>query len=129
MDEYAGVAFSGAFFGKDFLKKFLCDKLGDAVVEECENDILLMFSAYVDIYNYDSPLEPMYLLDAADLRDNKDDNSWFIGLPLSLLPERMSRKRFNIDVRELLTQYRLITETETDPDLVNFLFDTIVIRA
>jgi len=127
-EEKIGIAFSGAFFDKQFLLDFLLLKLGGAVADECEEDIMKMFSTYLEMIEFEPTVGELFLLDAADFKEYKDKKKWFIGVHLKNMPERMSKKRFNIEVREMLTKCRIVDEKEADVNLVKFIFDTITVR-
>lgn len=126
--ETLGIAFSGAFFEKEFLQDFLYMKLGYSVCEECDFDTFKMFTAYLEMSEFKPTVGRLFLLDAKDMKTHEDPDLWFIGVHIKELPERMSKKRFNIEVREMLIKAKLITEKDTDPNLIRFIFDTITIH-
>ena len=123
-EEKVCIALSGAFFDKDFLKAFLIETLGQAIAAVCEEDTFKMFEAYLEIIEFKAPYGELFMLDANSFKESKDSTKWFIGIHIRHLPERMSMKRFNIDIREMLTKCRLIDESEPDMDRVKCLFDT-----
>lgn len=122
------IAFSGALFDKNDVQDLLFMKLGQAVCAECEYDTFKMFEAYLEISEFTSLFGELFLLDAADFDKHKDSKKWFIGVHLEHMPEWMSKKRFNIDVREMLVKCRLIDESETDANKVKFYFDVATVK-
>lgn len=106
---YYSLTMCGAFFTKEYINML---KIANGISKE-EDDVEFIKDLFevIDFTQHSSYLKDIVVIDSSDILYDEalDDAGYYIGIPLYDVPEHLSIKRINIEVRSVLIAANVIT--------------------